>query len=142
MKKLSEQVGFTLIEALVAMVILTIGILSLYTMQVSAILGNSTASQITKAATAGANQLEDIFAMDYATLVDTDNDLINGLYDITDATADGRATTPDGYTIYWNVAKDEPMPNTARVVVNVVRTDRGIRKNVEFEYIKALIVKR
>ena len=74
MHKLSEQTGFTLIETLVAIMVLTIGILALYTMQLSAIQGNSTAGQITRAATAGANQVEAIFAMDYDDLVDVDGD--------------------------------------------------------------------
>ena len=74
MNKLTEQAGFTLIETLVAIGVLTIGILTLYTMQISAIHGNSTAGQITRAATAGANQIEAIFAMDYADLLDVDND--------------------------------------------------------------------
>jgi type IV pilus modification protein PilV len=148
MEKFTEQSGFTLIEAMVAMLILTIGILSLYTMQVSAIQGNSTASQITLAATSGANQLEDIFAMDYDALVDTDGDSAGGLYDtnnplnLANGNADGNATTPDGYTIYWNVATDLPMPFTKRVVVSVVRSDRGTLKNVQFEYIKAQVVQR
>jgi prepilin-type N-terminal cleavage/methylation domain-containing protein len=74
MHTLSEQTGFTLIETLVAIMVLTIGILALYTMQLSAIHGNSTAGQITRAATAGANQVEAIFAMDYDDLVDVDGD--------------------------------------------------------------------
>lgn len=145
MKKLSEESGFTLIETLVAMTVFTIGILSLYAMQVSAIQGNSSASRMTTAATAGADQLETIFAMDYDALVDTDNDSVAGLYHYEETVAevaDGKATTSDGSTIYWNVANDSPMPATKRVVVNVVRTDLGYRKNVEYEYIKAQVVQR
>ena len=74
MNTLSEQAGFTLIETLVAIGVLTIGILTLYTMQISAIHGNSTAGQITRAATAGANQIEAIFAMNYDALLDVDGD--------------------------------------------------------------------
>lgn len=146
MNKICEQSGFTLIEALVAMVILTIGILTLYTMQVSSIHGNSTANQITKATTTGANQLEDIFAMDYEELTDTDGDSDDpdaksfGLYDFTDDTVDGKATTSEGHTIYWNVADDQPMPATKRVVVNVVFNDRAMSKSVQYEYIKAQVV--
>lgn len=44
-----NQKGFTLIEALVAMVILSIGILSVSTMQISAINGNATANKLTVA---------------------------------------------------------------------------------------------
>ncbi len=156
MKIRNNENGFTLIEALVAMVILTIGIMSLYSMQITSIQGNSTASQITTAATAGANQVENIFAMDYDLLLDTDTDGLPGLqdsqccFDGNDpdhnevagcaAKADGCAPGPDGYAIYWNVAVDEPMPATKRVVVTVARTDRGVRKNVVYEYMKAQVV--
>lgn len=147
MKIRKNENGFTLIEALVAMVILTIGIMSMYSMQITSIQGNSTASQITTAATAGANQVESIFAMDYSLLVDTDGDGLAGLQDsqccpptVCTAMADGCAPGPDGYAIYWNVAVDEPMPATKRVVVTVARTDRGVRKNVVYEYMKAQIV--
>ena len=156
MKIRNNENGFTLIEALVAMVILTIGILTMYTMQISSIQGNSTASQITTAATAGADQIENIFAMNYDLLTDPDNDGIPGLQDaqccpngndpagiaVTGciARADGCAPGPEGYAIYWNVAVNQPMPATKRVVVTVARTDRGVRKNVVYEYMKAQIV--
>ena len=140
MKEINEQAGFTLVETLIAVMVLAVGILSLCAMLVSATLGNSTASNMTTAAAAGTDQLEAIFAMNYGALVDTDGDSEGGLYDFEDATADGMATTPDGYTIYWNVADDRPMPATKRVVVNVVRTEGGYRRNVEFEYIKAQVV--
>lgn len=177
MKTLSEQTGFTLIEAMVAMAVLTIGILALYAMQVSAIQGNSTASQITRAATDGANNLENIFAMDYvADLKDLDgdgtgadlapNDGVDdngqnfGLQDTqccpdgndpfgnpvagcgVEGMADGCAQGQDGYAVYWNVAVNEPIRDTKRVVVSVVRTDRGVSKKVEFEYIVALVVQQ
>jgi type IV pilus modification protein PilV len=173
MKIIDDENGFTLIEVLVAMVILSIGILSMYSMQITSIRGNSTASQITIAATAGANQIENIFAMDYDQLVDLDGDGTDedgdddgidddganfGLQDTQccsdgndpdgnavagcTAKADGCAAGPTGYAIYWNVAVDEPMPAAKRVVVTVARTDRGVRKNVEFEYMKAQVVQR
>jgi prepilin-type N-terminal cleavage/methylation domain-containing protein len=156
MKIRKNENGFTLIEALVAMVILTIGIMTMYTMQISSIQGNSTASQITTAATAGADQIENIFAMDYDLLIDLTADGTGGLQDaqccfngndpagiaVTGCTAraDGCAPGPEGYAIYWNVAVDEPMPATKRVVVSVARTDSGVRKNVVYEYMKAQIV--
>lgn len=142
MDKFFEKDGFTLVESMIAIMVLTIGVLSLFTMMTAAISGNSSASQMTRAATAGTDQLENIFAMNYAALVDTDNDSVAGLYNFDNATADGMATTTDGYTIYWNVADNRPMPATKRVVVNVVRTDGGYRRNVAYEYIKAEVVPR
>ena len=74
MNKLSEQAGFSLVEALIAFMVFTIAFLALLTMQVSGVHRNSTAGQITRAATDGANHLETIFAMDYDDLIDVDGD--------------------------------------------------------------------
>ena len=173
MNKLSEQGGFTLIEALIAMAVLTIGILALYTMQITAIQSNSTAGQITKAASAAANQVEAVFAMDYNDLKDLDNDGTNqdanndGVDDTGDnfglgdagccqngndpfgaavpgctQRADYCAPGQDGYAIYWNVADNEPMPETKRITVHVAQVDRGMRRVVSFDYIKAKVVQR
>ena len=65
MKTRQSEKGFTLIEVLVAMVVLTIGILSLYTMQVSSIRGNSHASRLTEASTWNADNFEQIIGMQY-----------------------------------------------------------------------------
>ena len=140
---LTGNEGFTLIEALVAMFILVVGILAMYTLHVTAINGNATANQITAASEWGSGRIERIFGMDYddAALQDrTPSDGLAGL-DKTDATADHTATSPDGfYTLYWNVADDEPLPHlkTIRVIIN--RNDRGQAKSVVMNYIKSEFV--
>lgn len=75
MKKIINQNGFTLIEVLVAMAVLTIGILSLYTMQVSAINGNATANRLTIATTAASDCYERLLNVpfDDATMDSTTN---------------------------------------------------------------------
>ena len=176
MKSLSDQAGFTLVETLIAIVILSIGILTLYTMQIAAMRANSTADRLTSAATAGADIQERIFSGLYDSgdkkltlnsfkdingiapvLTDADTDGIAGLRnsgccpDGNDpfgnsvagctARADFCWQGPEGYLVYVNIAPEEPMPRTARVAVNVVRSDRGVQKTVTFEHIKAEIVR-
>jgi type IV pilus assembly protein PilV len=143
MKKDSlAQQGFTLIEVLVAIIILGIGILALTTMQVTAIKGNVQASHLTVASDWSADQLEQIFAWKY------DHDELEegavGLagLDYTDETgklADGGPiVSPDGlYTIYWNSADDIVMPDTKSIRVIIVRTDQGISKTVTMNCLKA-----
>ncbi len=71
---LARENGFTLIEALVAMVVLTIGILSVYAMQITSINSNSKSSHVTYASNWAAQRIEQIISTPYDDLVDTDGD--------------------------------------------------------------------
>ena len=158
MKTRQSEKGFTLIEVLVAMVILTIGILSLYTMQISSIRGNSHAGRLTEASTWNADRIERVIGLPYTdaafndvdgdgTGQDSDNDGIDddggnfGLDDSTPASADGMITSPDNnYTFFWNIAKDVPMPNLKTIRV-LVRDNRNVLSApVVFTYIKADVI--
>ncbi|NLZ17263.1 MAG: type IV pilus modification protein PilV [Desulfobulbaceae bacterium] len=136
---LQSQQGFTLIEVMIAIIILGIGLLALITMQSTGIFGNATANQITVSSNLAANRIERIMALpyDHAELRDTNNSGVAGLDAMGDA-ADGKEASPDGYyTIYWNVAEDTPMPNLKKVRIHVHRNERGQDKRVSMDYIKA-----
>ncbi len=153
-KTLKTNNGFTLIEALVAMVILSLGIFSLYSMQTTSIKGNSKASLITTATVWNADQVERVIGMQYldTPLQDTDGDgdgvsmdsdgndtnSVNfGLDDIDPATADGNFVTSDShYTVYWNVAIDVPMADVKTIRVHVVDTRQVLGRPVTFTYLK------
>jgi prepilin-type N-terminal cleavage/methylation domain-containing protein len=140
---LTGHEGFTLIEALVAMFILVVGILAMYTLHVTSIKGNATANQITTASEWGSGRIEQIFGMDYGDAALEDRPPSDGLagLDKTDATADHTATSPDGfYTLYWNIADDEPLPNLKTIRVIIHRNDRGQTKSVVMNYIKSRFV--
>ncbi|MDH3346701.1 MAG: prepilin-type N-terminal cleavage/methylation domain-containing protein [Desulfobulbaceae bacterium] len=151
--------GFSLIEVMVSMVILSIGMLALNTMQIAAIKGNATANHVFIASNWNSSILEEIAAMSYddpllddSDLDGTKQDLDNGgfgdgidddpapndnfgLTDIGDD-ADQAEITEDGlYTIYWNIAVDHPVPNTKMVSVHVVRNLDKIEL-ANFNYIK------
>lgn len=150
--------GFTLIEVMIALVVLTVGILALYTMQVTAIRGNMRANLITLASTWNEDQLETIIGMKYSDtrLVDADGDGTSqdlnwdgvdddggnfGLDDVTAATADGNTTSPGGrYVIYWNVAVGTPMPNLKTIYVFVQDLNQILSRPVSFVYIKDDII--
>jgi len=120
--------GFTLVEALIASLILTIGILTLITMQTTSIKGNAKARNLTTAATWGQDKIEQLFAMDYDSIVD------------------GSETSPDGhYTISWtkddsilNRVPEDPAPPNYRplmqLTVTIVRNDFGAQRTVAFNY--------
>lgn len=58
--KLAEKNGFTLIETMIALLLLVVGIMSLYTMQISSIQGNANANRITLGTSWGQDQIEEI----------------------------------------------------------------------------------
>lgn len=160
----NNQQGFTLIEVLVAMVVLTIGVLSLYSMQISSIDGNAKASRITTASTWAGDRIEQLLNLPYDDIQlrdtdldgagqDNDNDGIDddenndgvidanerfGLYHDTVATADGSAVSPDGaYTILWNVAENQLTDNLKTIRIIVQFADKGIQNSVTMDYVKA-----
>lgn len=156
-----SSAGFTLIEVIIALAILTIGILAVNAMQTVSVRGNATASGITTSANWAADRIEQIngAAYDDALVNDTDADGTSqdpnldsvddsgGNFGLDDAkptvaaditTADHTWTSPDGiYTILWNVAPDYPMPNVKTIHVIVQRSDRGTAKSVTLRYKKA-----
>lgn len=87
-----DNTGFTLIELMVAMVILSIGILAMGSLQIHAMKANSSAQRMTEAMTLTCDRIE---ALMTATWTDTATDSALSPGDHT--------TTRDGYTISWNV---------------------------------------
>ena len=102
MKLFHNENGFTLIEAMIATMVLSVGILTLITMQITSIKGNARARGITTASTWVQDRIEQLIASDYDTLA---------------ADAD---TSPDGnYSLSWTVQDDTPIPNAKRIAVTV-----------------------
>jgi type IV pilus modification protein PilV len=146
--------GFTLLESLIAMVILSIGILSLYSMQITSIQQNARASNITIASSWGAEKIEEIVNIPYKDLLDRDGDGTNqdsdhngkdekdggnfGLDDITTTSRpDGRQDSPGGnYTIFWNVAVDHPITGSKTIRVHVVDNNKKMKNVLSLQYIK------
>jgi Tfp pilus assembly protein PilV len=106
--------GFTLLEAIVAISILTVGLLAVASMQTAAIQGNDHAYRVTESTTWAQDRLEALTALPYS---DTALDIGTGK-------ADPVSPTPAGYTITYDVAAG-PVANTKLITVNVTRTDRG-----------------
>lgn len=131
--------GFTLIEVIIAIGILSFGILAVATMQVSAIRGNAVAEWDTEATTWAGDQIETLacLAWDDALLQDADGDGVNGLDDTgfdndpgTAGDGDQAPVVQGKYTIQWNVADDVLIGGTKTVHVIVTWTDRGVAKRV------------
>lgn len=120
--KLETEKGFTMIEVIIAISVLTIGILAVSSMQVSAIRGNSFAGRQSEGTTIALDRLEKLMSLSYG-----DADLAAGSH---------TAPSPSSrYTVAWNVSDDSPMDNAKRVIVTVRWTAHGAQKNVSSERI-------
>ena len=159
---LKRNEGLTLLEVLAAVAILSFGILAVATMQGSSIKGNSQAIGTTEAITLAQSKLEELMRLSYshADLTDTDNDgtsqdanddgidevgpdLNFGLNDTVDGGGTVIADNSEAngrYTLYWNVAVDEPIANVKTIRIIVLWEDRGAQKNATVEFMKSDII--
>ena len=82
-KKKGKEKGFTLLEVIIAITILTVGLLALASMQVSAIKGNTLALGFTEATSWTSDRIEKLMILpyDHAHLVDTDGDGVGNRLD-------------------------------------------------------------
>lgn len=112
MKTNNRKQGFTLIELMVALFILSIGLLAMAKMQMSAIQGNTFGGRMTTAVALGQNQME--------SLINQSLDpwpLVTNSQVVPDPTILGEQYT--GHTISWSITPNAPIPDTVtlRVVV-------------------------
>jgi len=120
--RLKKNEGFTLIEVLLAVSILSIGLLAIASMQISAIKVNSSASDISKRSTWAQDKLEELVALPYG-----DSKLA-----ITPPQTPEEEETSDGHTVKWSVVAG-PVADTKQITVTV--TNRG--KTTQMQFIKA-----
>lgn len=126
---LAKNSGFTLVETMVAIFILTVGIFALYSLHVTSIRYNASANAMSSSSTWAADRIEQLLEVNYANLVN------------------GNAVSPDGrYAITWNV-NNVMTPNPANLADSTVRAIRitvqhnelGIMKQVVLNYYKQRI---
>ena len=96
--RIYEKNGFTLIEVLIALVILSVGILGVAKMQLSAIKGNAIARKHTQLIIAAQNQIELIMQMQYSTPSLSDGTHSLGHSD--------DSTIPENYTLTYKVSTE------------------------------------
>ncbi len=124
-----NQHGFTLMEIIIAIMILTVGLLAVAKMQVSAIRGNYMSSNTTAALALAEEKMEDLLQKEY-----THADLSNGNHEQVNINEAGQAGGI--YHRIWVVQDDTPISNTKTIIVTV-RWDRD-RHHVSLSCIKAL----
>jgi len=158
-KQFINNKGFTLIEAVVALAVLTIGILTVNIMQTGAVRGNFRAGQITAASAWAGDRLEKINGITFeddslrdrngngtgqdanANGVDDDDEgtVTDGIADFgLDETVNADYTDTsrdDGLTMHYNVAVNQPMENMKTIRVIIVRD--ADQQQLVFDYYKA-----
>ena len=133
---LKDTQGFSLLEVIVAVSILTVGLLAIATLQGAAIRGNNGATAITIATTVATDRMEKLMALDIGSpqLQDSDSDGTTGLND-TGAAADhaltGQRISGKSFDIFWNVADDSPNPGNKTIGLIVTWNDRGKTRRLE-----------
>lgn len=144
MEKNNSQNGFTLLEVVIAIALLTIGILGAATMQIAAIGGNSHANRLTGAVTLAESTIESLMSLPYddPELKDDSNTGLNagasGLdnTNAADKSADEKHAEQDGFTVFWNVAENYPFTDCKTIRVIVQRSDKGVVKTVSLDVLK------
>ena len=116
-RKNEAEGGFTLLEVVIAISILTVGLLAVATMQTAAIRGNDNAYRVTKSTTWAQDRLEALIALPYS----------DAALSIGNDKADPVSPTPAGYTITYNVEAG-PIANTKKITVSVTPTASGFAK--------------
>ena len=116
-----NEAGFTLLEVIAAIAILTFGLLAVASMQAMATRGNCTASLHTEGTAWAKDTMEGLMAQPYATL--------QGLIGNPGQAAQGI------YTLQWNVANG-PVANTLMVTVTATWSDKGTTKSTVLTCIK------
>lgn len=112
MEKIKNKEGFTLLEVIFAVSILTVGILSVGAMQSSSIRGNAFAWDTSEASAVAMDQMETLMNVPYADLTDGANNV---------TTMDGRT-----YNLSWTVTPDEFIERTQTIRLTVSWTYHGL----------------
>ncbi|MBU4153399.1 MAG: prepilin-type N-terminal cleavage/methylation domain-containing protein [Proteobacteria bacterium] len=139
--------GFTLIEVLVTITVLSIGILGAGAMQLSVLNGNAGSYDLTEATALALDQVENIIALDYNDpLFSDDNDtpyqrigdqvVGGGLMIRTINSVGDNSVVSDNYTIFMDITDNVPAIDSKTIRVDVVWTEGDKLKTVSMNYIK------
>jgi len=118
-KKPENEGGFTLVEVMIAILLLLVGLLGVAGVAATIIQANAFSRQVTTATTLAEERMEALKNTPYASLA-------------------GGADTPaqfPGFSRTWQVIPDSPITDTSTVLVIVSFTWKGQTRNVQLQTI-------
>lgn len=112
-----QERGFTLVEVMVALLLLALGLAALAAVQITAVTINARANGMTRLATMAQERLEALLALPYnhPYLLDAAAGSAKTTYDA------APGTVPDGHAVYWCVNEDFPRPQLKTIDVVAVQ---------------------
>jgi prepilin-type N-terminal cleavage/methylation domain-containing protein len=123
----SKEAGFTLIELIVAIAILTVGLLAVGSMQISGIGGNLSAYRTSEAVTLAQDRLERLIFVPFA----------DPLLDVGNNKVDPWAPAPAGYAITYDVTNvGAGVTNAKLVTVQVRLTEKGVTRTTRLRSVR------
>ncbi len=121
----TREGGFTLLEVIVAISILTFGLLAVASMQSAAIRGNQLGYRVTEGSTLAQDRVEWLFAQPYANV-----SAVSGAGPQADP-----LTTPAGYTINYEVQPHGTL-NALIITVTVTLQERGATRTSRLSVVR------
>jgi type IV pilus assembly protein PilV len=128
-KKIGER-GFTLLEVMIAIVILAFGILAVASMQTSSIYGNSVADRLTEGTSWAGNKMEELL-----TIPETDEQLSSGIHG-PETMISGVSTYDLNWEVIDSVDPSNPLEDAKLIIVTVSWQDKGNRKSTQLRCVR------
>ena len=142
MKKLSRNKSddaFTLVEIIVAIAILSVGLLSIASLVTTVIRGNAKSRRMTTAITLAQTKIEELKNLDYGNSELEDSNTGNNSSltstsstDHSEADIDAEGEAGGIYTRIWNVADDTPSTNMKTITVIIKWEEKGKERKTAF----------
>ncbi len=127
---MQDEKGLTLLEVLVGMVVLSLGLLALAKMQITAIQVNAASGRLTQGTAFAQDKVEQLMALPYADAKLDDQTPVGEFTTYTE-------TRPaQGYTITWTVDQDTPAVGVKTINLKVTWSNRGRQKTFLLAFFK------
>jgi type IV pilus assembly protein PilV len=120
--------GFTLIELLVAITLLLIGVLSVISMQITAIKSNSIANKLSAATALAQETMDDIMAWSISD-PSLNTSTANAVYDLNGVNIAGTDLTVPSAGVFratFTTTINTPVAGVTRIVVSIFRVTNGV----------------
>jgi len=124
-RSMNTEKGFTLLEVLIAITILSVGLLAIASMQIAAIQTTGSAKSISKGIMWAEDRMEMLNSLDYG------DALLSGTAGVI-----SDPSPPDGFNISWTVGDNNPRPQCKFITITVQWSERGINKTTTLTGVK------